>query len=370
MKLLFVGNTAWSMWNFRREVMQELRAKGHEIIVLAPEDKAAELLREHFRYVPLKKLDRKGKNPIKDLCLFLELYHNYRELQPDFIFQYTIKINLYGSVAAFFSSRKAFSIITGLGYVFTNSKVLASFVSIFFRLAASFCVKVIFLNSEDKEDFERFNILPINSPKADVLPGEGVDIEFFKRTLCDEVPSSVHTFAFIGRLLIDKGIRDYCRAASKVKEIYPNVMFQVIGPFDTGNPMAISREEMQTFVDDGTIEYIGAISDVRPYISRIDALVVPTYYGEGLSRVCLESLAMNVPVIARENRGCKDLVIDGVTGLVVPNSQPEKLAEAILKFLSLSTEVRRSMGSRGRELVAAKYSTKHVISFYSGLIEG
>ena len=179
MKLLFVGNTSWSMWNFRRDVMLDFKSKGHEVVVVAPDDEGSDLLRENFEFEPIYSLSRKGKNPFRDLSLMLELLKIYKRHDPDHIFQYTIKPNLYGSVAAFLCRKKPYSMVAGMGYVFTNVSILTVVVSIMYRIATTLSQKVLFLNQEDISDFKRLRMLPKNSRKALLLPGEGVDTEYF-----------------------------------------------------------------------------------------------------------------------------------------------------------------------------------------------
>jgi len=169
-------------------------------------------------------------------------------------------------------------------------------------------------------------------------------------------------------LLLDKGIRDFLKSARIIRAKYPEVKFDVVGPIDSGNPMAISSQELNTYTSDNTVTYHGAVTDVRPFIQRADALVLPTYYGEGLSRVCLESLSMGIPVIATDNRGCKQIVIDGITGLTIPQKNLELLPDAIEKFLLLGIKERAQMGENGRNLVMNNFSIEKVIQFYETII--
>jgi glycosyltransferase involved in cell wall biosynthesis len=248
-----------------------------------------------------------------------------------------------------------------------------------YRLATAIAEKVIFLNCDDIADFHRFHMLPKNSKKALLLPSEGVDIEFYSRqnfgTIVEDAgverePSKQPQIVliFIGRLLIDKGIREYLQAARKVRQKYPFAKFQVLGPIDDGNPSTIKPSELKSYIESGEIEYLGSVSDVRPYISNADALVLPTSYGEGFSRVCLEALSMGVPVISSDNRGCKNAVIHHLTGLTFPSLEMHLLPDVIEEFINLPKEKRRDLGVNGQKLVTERYTTKHVQEHYITLI--
>lgn len=377
MKMMFVGNTSWSMWNFRSNVMLDFKSKGHDVVVVAPHDESSEFLREKFIFEPIYSLSRKGKNPFRDVFFIYELFKIYKRHNPDHIFQYTIKPNIYGSIAALFCGKKPYSIVAGMGYVFTNLSVLTVVVSIMYRIATNLSRRILFLNQEDIIDFKRLHMLPKNSRKALLLPGEGVDTEHFslrleygEQGMLLLTNNQKNTFVFVGRLLIDKGIREFLKTARIIKKKYTNISFNVVGPIDSGNPMAISEDELRSYIADKSINYCGSVSDVRPYIKEADALILPTYYGEGLSRACLESLSMGVPVIATDNRGCTPIVIHKITGLIVPRSNLAALPSAVEEFIHLTAEQRLQMGRNGHNLVKNNFSVEKVIEFYDKLVSG
>lgn len=369
MKLLFVGNTAWSMWNFRKEVMLALQEDGHQVILVAPYDLSVEKIQKHITVEMITSLNRKGKNFYQDFLLFIELIFIYKKYKPDLVFHYTIKPNIYGSFAAFFCGVRSYMMVAGLGHSFSQP-ILRKWVAFLYRVATFFSEKVLFLNEEDEKDFKLYNILPAASKKPFLLPGEGVDIIHFSSLVAHSFRKEKEgTFVFIGRLLLDKGIRQFLEAAKKVRSLYPAVKFMVVGEPDFGNPTSISREELDSYIVEGIIEYVGQAGDVRPYLESADALVFPSSYGEGLSRVVLESLAMGVPVIASNNRGCISLVKNLETGLVIPLSQLENLADFLINFLLLSSEERSKMGRNGIRLIRGEYTTEHIISIYKKFIQ-
>ncbi len=346
--------------------MLALKNLGHTIYVVSPKDEQGAILNEHFNYIALKNLSRKGLNPLRDILLFWELFKVYRELQPDIIFQYTIKPNIYGSFAAFFTRRNAISFVTGLGYVFTNQSILRGFVILLYRLAAYCSKKLVFLNQDDFDDYIRHGI--VTAKKAELVPGEGVDVEHFRpleKKHFHEV--SEGSFVFIGRLLVDKGIRHLLYAAKKIKLKYPRVSFKIVGGIDTDNPMAIEESELTPYIDSKVIQYIGEVQDVRDYLEEADALILPSY-AEGLSRVILESLSMGTPVVCTDVRGCNTIVKDGDTGLLIPIDNLIHLDKVIERFLALTPAQRQNMGSNGRQLVLDRYSSEQIINWYVNCI--
>jgi glycosyltransferase involved in cell wall biosynthesis len=370
MRLLFVGNTAASMWNFRKEVMLALKSEGHFITVVVPHDSSVNKIQEYFPVEIVSSLERKGKSVYRDFLFFIELVRIYKKCNPDLIIHYTIKPNIYGSLASFFCGKKAYIVVAGLGYAFTRASFLRLCLSILYRVAVSVSKKIIFLNVEDMQDFENMHILPKNSKKAFFLPGEGVDVNWFCPVRSVRFQEKgAGTFLFVGRLLLDKGIRYFLKTAKEIRSLYPLTKFIVVGDIDEGNPTSLSKEELKTYIVSGDIEFIGHVNDVKPYFAMADALVFPTFYGEGLARVVLESLAMGVPVITTDNRGCTPLVKDSETGFIIPKNELHLLSRVIEKFLQLSSSERKIIGIRGTAAVKTKYTTEHVISIYEKLIQ-
>lgn len=362
--------------------MRGFQAQGHNVLVVAPADDYSEQLSKEFHYERLNWLDRKGTNPLRDIMLCFELYRIYRKHKPDLIFQYTIKPNIYGSFAAFLFGQRPVCVVAGMGYAFTHKSSLTILAIALYRLAMMIAQKVVFLNEVDLSDFKRLQILPQNTDKALVFPSEGVDVNHFSKTKTDAVAlsdpdrwlsladqhSQAMVLIFVGRLLVDKGVRHFLQAARKIRQTHPNIKFQVLGSLDDGNPTTIQFSELKQYIESGDVDYLGAVTDVRPYISRADALVLPTSYGEGFSRVCLEALALGVPVISSDNRGCRNAVIHRKTGLTFSSAEPELLSNVIEEFICLPAEQRRIMGENGRKLVEENYSIEHVQKHYASLI--
>ncbi len=365
-KLLFVGNTSWSMWNFRGTLMLNLKKLGYEISVAAPEDKFVNELKINFNFIPLKTLNRKSLNPWHDLRLVFEFYQIYRKVQPQIVFQYTIKPNIFGSVASFLSKTKSLSFVTGMGFVFIRKNMLTSIVSYLYRVGLYFSYKVVFLNQQDFQDFIRLKILEKDSSKGVLLPGEGVDVNYFYPQDTDFNEDKV--FLFIGRLLKDKGIMEFVNAAKLLKLKKENVSFRILGALDFQNPAAICKSDLDVWQSEGVVEYLGETSDVRSEVSRASVVVLPSYL-EGMSRVLMEASAMGKPIIATNVRGCREFVSECVNGFLVEPKSTNSLLEAFEKFCELSDEKIKFFGKESRKLAEHNFSSEKTVSKYLEIIK-
>lgn len=369
MRLMFVGNVAWDMWNFRKDLMHALADDGYTITVLAPADASNHLLEEKFEFLPLKNLSRKSQNPFRDLKLLKELFSIYRKKKPDLIIHYTIKPNIFGALASFLAGIPSISVVAGMGYLFTHPGFATILTLPLYRLATSLNRRVLFLNQEDLQDFVRWRMLKPVPGKAIVLPGEGVNTKHFARDSQFRFQSSGRgQFLFVGRLLLDKGILYFLQAAKEVKREFPDCTFAILGPLDKGNPQCISDTFLNSFIEDGVVSYLGSTTDVRPYMSKADVIVLPTYYGEGMPRSILEAMSLGKPVITTNVRGCTALVRDGFNGYIVPKKDAKALAESMKRFLSLDSEKRDTMGRASEKLAREKFRSEIVHENYRTII--
>jgi glycosyltransferase involved in cell wall biosynthesis len=369
-KLLFVGNTAWSMWNFRGATMTYLRKQGHEIYVAAPEDSyTKELEAAGLHYIRLKNLNRKSLNPLNEIKLFFELLRLYRRLEPELIFQYTIKPNIWGSFAAGAVRTRAIAVVSGLGYVFINKTWLTRLASLLYKFSFYFCQKVIFLNEDDRNDFLRLGIVTEHG-KTMVMNGEGVDTEFFKPSNTPLYFPKTPVFLLVGRLLSDKGVTDFVDAARIVKRSFPAVRFQLLGPIDTDNPTTISQEQIDSWTTEGLIEHLGVTKDVRPYIEACTAIVLPSRYLEGMNRSLMEAMAMGKPIVTSDIRGCRELVNPSVNGFLVQPKDFKSLARILEELILKDGNQVQKMGLASRELARTSFSIKNVIDTYNSILQG
>jgi glycosyltransferase involved in cell wall biosynthesis len=355
-----VCNTGFAIYTYRQGVIRSLIAKGVQVIVLAPRDRTFALLEEMgCRCIDLP-VASKSTNPLDDLRTLAALYRHYRTIRPDVIFHYTIKANIYGSVAAWLARVPSIAVTTGLGYVFIQKSRAASIAKALYRFAFRFPLEVWFLNRDDHSAFLTERLLA-HPERAKLLHGEGVDIAHFGLT---PLPQAAHvTFVLIGRLLWDKGVGEYVEAARMLRMRYPNAKFQLLGPVGVDNPSAITQADVDGWVREGVIEHLGEAHDVRPVIANADCVVLPSYR-EGVPRTLMEASAMGRPIVATDVPGCREVVEDGVTGLLCEVKNAQSLAAKLAQIVEMDASARREMGLRGREKVAAEFDEALVIERY------
>jgi glycosyltransferase involved in cell wall biosynthesis len=363
-RIVLSSNTAFSLYNFRLHLMRALKEKDYEVMAISPEDgKYSELLRREFSFFPVKNLDRKGTNPIKDLKLFFEYFLLFRRLKPDLVINFTIKPNIYGSISAGLLGIPSISVITGLGYVFIRESWLTKFVKLLYWLAFRFNRAVVFLNSEDLNTLRN-----ISKEKSFLIESEGIDIKHFDPELCKEAKKDGFTFLFVGRLLTDKGIYELIKAFEKLKKEKPKVKLIIVGSPDEGNPNSISKGELEKWMKEGLIEWHGFQEDVRPFYCMADCVVLPSYR-EGVPRVLLEAMAMEKPIITTDAPGCRNVCVDGVNGFLVKPKDVESLYLTMKRIAELGDEKLREFGKAGRRLAEDKYSVEKIVGEYINLIE-
>ncbi len=360
-KIFLVGNTAWSMYNFRMGVARAMRKAGYEVIIIAPYDHtSAAISAEGFNHLDIK-IDNKGVSPIRDFMLFIDFLKLQKKLKPQMIFHYTIKPNIYGGLAAGLLGIKTISFVTGLGSMFIKRSFITRLIELMYRCAFAFSNKIWFLNEDDCGYFTKNGIIPLR--KAEILPGEGVDIQDFLPATENNAPNDQFKFLYLGRILKDKGICELISASSIVKDTFPHVSVQFLGFIDALNPSAITMREVQSWVDEGIITYLGTTFDVKPYIAVADCIVLPSYR-EGISRTLLEAASMQKPIIATDVPGCRDIVDDGETGFLCAPMDANDLAAKMERMILLDADVRNQMGVRGRLKVAREFDEQVVIKKY------
>ena len=360
-KVILVSNTAWSIFNFRSGLMKKLDEEGYQIISIAPFDEYAHKIPYEYHEI---KMNNKGTNPFEDFVLFLRFFLLYRKLKPDVILHFTPKPNIYGTLAAKLLRKPCINNIAGLGTVFIQESLVTKIARILYRLSQKSAQKIFFQNREDQEIFQKFGIFE----NTDLLPGSGINTKKFSP---QEKKSNNNYFAFLlhSRLIWDKGVGEFVAAARKIKRKNPNVKFQILGFLDVENTSAISKEQMNKWVDEGVIDYLGAVIDVREYIANSDCVVLPSYYREGVPRALLEAASMEKPIITTNNVGCKDVVDDGVNGFLCETKSVDDLVDKMQQMLLLTLKERNEMGIKGREKVIREFDEQIVIRKYFEEIE-
>jgi glycosyltransferase involved in cell wall biosynthesis len=301
-------------------------------------------------------LCRAGINPFSDLKLLWHLTQMIRRVRPGIVLSYTVKPVIFASIAAWVARvPHRYALITGLGFAFTSERrgLVPSIVERLYRFSLSKAHKVFFQNPDDQTLFRERGILSNRTPSV-VLNGSGVDLAQYD---IQSLPRGVPRFLMIGRLLGDKGVREYVRAARKIKETHPDIQFDLVGWIDE-NPDAISQKELDEWVEEGSINFLGRLEDVRPAIAESSVYVLPSYR-EGTPRTVLEAMAMGRPIITTDAPGCRETVIDGENGFLVPVRSVDSLVDAMKKFID-DPELAERMGRRSREIAEEKYDVHKV----------
>ena len=363
MKLIFIGNTAWSMYNFRRPLFQYYLGKGYEVIVASPSDgDYHEQLEELGCRCYDIGMQVKGNNPVKDFATMWQIRKILKKEKPDCCFFYTIKPNIYGSIAAANLSIPYVPITTGLGYVFLVDNWVSRIAKLLYKLAFRKAKQVWFLNEDDVSSFKEAKL--IDESKISILKGEGIDVNRF------EVHHETKEISFllVARMLWDKGVGEFVEAAKIMKKKYPNVSFKLLGAIGVDNPSAISKEKMDEWIKEGHIEYMGVTSDVRPYLYNSACVVLPSYR-EGIPFSLLEGAAAGKPLIATKAVGCKEVVDDNVNGFLCEIKDARSLADCMEKIILMSVAERCAMGMNGRNKVKAEFGIDVVIQKYDNFLK-
>lgn len=358
-KLLLIAGLAESILNFRGDLLRSCQAAGAEVHVAAPvldpcmqQEMASLGWRVHD--IPLQ---RTGTNLVSDFLTVWALYRLMRKVRPEYVLTYTIKPVVYGSVAAWLARVPfRFAMITGLGYTFMGNaerRILAGLVQRMYRFALCRVRKVFFQNPDDETLFRQLNLLEPYSLSR-VINGSGVNLTQFSMT---PLPQESTTFLLIGRLLGDKGVREFVLAAQQVKALHPTARFTLVGWIDE-NPDAIEQAELDAWLKQGTLHYLGRIKDVRPALAACSVYVLPSYR-EGTPRTVLEAMAMGRPIITTDAPGCRETVFDGENGFLVPVKSVDALVVAMERFIK-EPDLAARMGKRSREIAEDKYDVHKV----------
>lgn len=357
---MMTGNAAWNIWNFRRNLVAALLADGHRITVLAPADGSETHLQEiGCRFIPLP-MDPGGLNPVRDLGLLRRIHKVFARERPDAVLGFTIKNNLYGAIMAMRLGIPFIPNVTGLGTAFLSSGALQTIAEKLYRAAFRSLLVVFFQNDDDAELFVQRRL--VRRDQAQVLPGSGIDLEHFAPANYPP-PEQPLTFLMIARLIRDKGVLEFVEAAKLVRARHPDSRFQLVGAADTDNRTAIPVAEVRKWGDSHGIEYLGAVSDVRPNISNAHCVVLPSYR-EGAPRTLIEAAAMARPLIATDVPGCRAVVDPEGSGLLCAPRDANDLAEVCLRFLSLPREAQVEMGLASRRKMEREYDQQIVIDAY------
>ena len=361
MQIAVVSNTCWYLFNFRLNLMLALQAAGHTVVAVAPDDDYAQRIRDagvRFEAVPIS---GGGTHPGRELLSVLRLGAVFRRHRVGLVLSYTPKGNLYSALACI-PLRIAFvPNVSGLGRAFIRKSLVTQVAKTLYRLTFGRAHRVFFQNLDDMGVFVSARL--VRPDKVERLPGSGVDLSRFEPAPLVARAANAPVFLLVARMLWDKGVGEYVEAARKVRVLHPGACFQLLGFLDVDNPSAISRQQMDQWVVDGVIAYLGRTDDVRAFLKQSDCVVLPSYR-EGVPRTLLEAAAMARPVITTDAPGCRDTVMDGQSGFLCRPADASDLAEKLLRFIALTPEARHAMGQQGRAFIEQNFDERLVISRY------
>ena len=362
--IAIVINTSWNIYNFRLGLLKALQKEGYKIVAIAPRDEYSKKLEAlGFEYHNIT-INNKGTNPIEELKLIGAFYRLYKKVKPDVLLHYTIKPNIYGTIAAKLADVPVISNISGLGTVFLNDSLSSKVARLLYKIALRFPEKVFYQNNDDRQLFIDSKL--VAEEKTGLLPGSGIDTVKFSPVERESTQDGF-SFLFIARLVKDKGLLEYVEAARLLKEHYPHVHFKMLGAYYPGNPTAVTPDEVAQWEQEKVVEYLGTQSNVASVIAQADCIVLPSYR-EGLSRVLLEAASMAKPIVTTDVPGCRDVVDDGVNGFLCQVKNAEDLAAQMEKMILLEEEERVEMGKRGREKIVEGFDESIVIDRYRGVV--
>ncbi len=353
MKILILANHYNTLRIFRRELIKTISDMGHEIVISIPtcdyENKM--ILESYGSKVVFTDFERRGMNPLKDINLLYEYRRLIKSEKPDKVITYTIKCNIYGGFACKHSKIPYYTNITGLGSAFQRNNITQKLVSVLYKRALKKAARIFFENVGNRDTLVVNGVISLD--RSVVLNGAGVNLQEFQPSPYPD--NDVLRFLFVGRIMREKGVDEYFEAIKRIKSEYSNIEFDFIGWYEEDYEQIV--KDMQ---NKGIINFHGFQADVKPFIVRSHCVVLPSWH-EGMSNTLLESAAMCRPLITTNIHGCKEAVIDGVTGILSNAKDADSLYTAIKQFIGIDHNTRAQMGVDGRKHMESKFDKNEII---------
>lgn len=361
MKVMVIGNAVVELTGDRRHLLMAMAERGHEVIVAAPgliEDDARQDLERLGLTCDQFPLSRTGLDPLGEWRTYKSLAKMMERHRPDLVYAMTIKPVIYGTLAAASTGvPNRFAHITGLGYAFTGPRsgkraIVGAIVERLYRKALAKADTIFFENEDDLSLFRERDLIPVGKGRR--IDGSGVDLSRFSQ---QPWPDGAMSFLFVGRLLKAKGLPELAEAMRRIRQDFPDVRLKLAGPLDA-NPDAIDRSDLDGWIEDGLVDYLGMLENVGPAYAAAHVFVLPSHR-EGLPRSTVEGMATGRPIITTDAPGCRDTVVAGENGLLVPVKDPDAIAEA-MRWMITHPEEARMMGERSRQMAVDRFSVERV----------
>ena len=363
--IIICSNTAWNLWNFRQNLIRALVLSGYDVIALAPADAfVPQLTKLGCRFIDIP-IDNGGTDPLADMALYWRFLRIFRKEQPRVFLGYTVKPNVFGSLAANACGVKVINNIAGLGAVFIRRSLVTRIVEFLYRRALRRSACVFFQNDDDRRQFIDSRL--VDAAKTECLPGSGIDLIAYPYVPPAPLVGRRFRFLVVARMLWDKGIGEFVEAARLLRAEFPNAEWCMLGATDVANPAAISRAQLDEWVASGVVRYLGVREDVRQELVQADCVVLPSYR-EGTPRSLLEAAAIGRPVVTTDAVGCREVVDDGVNGLLCDLHSSTSLADRMRAMLKMDDVRRERMGRSGREKMEREFDVGLIVERYIEVI--
>jgi len=364
-KIIIGLNTAWNLYNFRSGLIRTLVSQNYEVVTFAPADDYVEKVEKlGCRFIAVD-MDQRGVNFFSDLLLIFKIFCLFRKEKPDLFLGYTIKPNIYGSIVSRLCGVQYINNVAGLGSVFGNKGWLQKLVKKLYTLAFAKSSMVFFQNSEDLEYFMKVKI--VNKVTTGLLPGSGVNL--YKYRVVSLPNNKRFRFLLVARILKEKGVEVFVEAAQVLQKEGICADFALLGFLETNNKFEISEYDIQKWVAQKSILYLGESFDVRKEIASADCIVLPSFYREGTPKSLLEAAAMGRPIITTNSIGCRNVVDHGINGYLCHPKDVTDLASKMRMMTLLPRSERTLMGLRGREKIEREFDEQIVINKYLNIIK-
>lgn len=372
MKVLLFANTDWYLYNFRRSLALAIKEQGHEVLLISPTgDYGQRLLDLGLRWQAVP-MNRSSLNPFREVALLAHLARLLRREQIDLVHGFTIKSAIYGALSARLAGVHArISAVAGLGYVFSSQKLKARLLRPLVKVMLKLTLggegaRLILQNPDDVALFKQSGLIAASHIR--LIHGSGVDCRRFQpRPIPPLSPSHTPRILLAARLLWDKGLNEYVHAARTLRSSGRKVTFMLAGSPDPGNPGAVPEPIIKSWVEEGLIEWLGHVDDMQALFASVDIVILPSYYGEGLPKSLIEAAACALPIITTDIPGCREVVTNGIDGLIVPPRDGDALAAAIVQMLDNPTkalEYGRAVCKKAREQFDEQIVIKKTLKVY------
>ena len=364
MKILITANSMWNIANFRKDLIEALLSDGHEVTILAPKDGSRELLKTWGCQLLNFDMDSRSLSLIKNIKLIFKFYKVFKKKQPDIIWGFTIKNNIFGCLAANRLNIIFVPNISGLGTAFLSNKIVKIITQVAYKLAFKKTKLVFFQNDDDKHLLQKLNI--INKNNARVIPGSGINLDHFQFT---QLPNHRYQrVIMVSRIIKDKGAREFLEASRNLKVKYPSLEFSLIGELDSSDKRSIPVCDLASWCYDGVGTHLGFKTNIIEEFVSSSLVVLPSYR-EGAPRVLLEAASMGRPCVTTDTAGCRSVVDDGITGFLCKSKNAKSLETAIQKYIELPQNDKQKMGIAARRKMEKEFDVKFVINAYFKSLE-